>query len=53
MYVGSGESVRVLGVFVCWQALVRVTSQTAAPATPALMKLCSKLLFWGLAWLVS
>ena len=35
MYVGSGERVRVLGVFVCWLALVRVTSQTAAPATTA------------------
>ena len=38
MYVGSGESVRVLGVFVCWRALVRVTSQTAAPAAPASLK---------------
>ena len=26
---------RVLGVFVCWRALVRVTSQTAAPTTAA------------------
>ena len=26
---------RVLGVFVCWRALVRVTSQTAAPTATA------------------
>ena len=30
-----GESVLVLGVFVCWWALVRVTSQTVPPAAAA------------------
>ena len=31
MLFAVGESVWVLGVFLCWRALVRVTSQTTAP----------------------